>query len=103
MLCSIIIIKIKKMILNELKEWINTLTEEELKGNIAYFNETCGFSGFCTKIAEIDEDLYFVEIDDELTFMTRSQLLEDSSETFSEEEIAYMSPDLYVGDYLILE
>ena len=82
------------MKLLNLKEWVNSLPEEELEKRLGYFSEDYYLSGFVDKITTAEEDLYYMG-DDPAYLFTKQELIDEDL------DIDPSNIEIHKGDYLI--
>ena len=85
--------KIKK--LADLKKWINSLSEEELKQTLSYNSEEFSLSGQVAEILKAKSNYY---IDDNDTLRTKSELLKDG---YDKEDIDSMIVEFPKGTFYV--
>lgn len=85
------------MTLQELKEWINNLSESEMDKELGYYGDF--ISGPVNEIVIAEQDLYYLGEDDPSKLYTHKELIEDG---YEEEEIDNFTIEIFRGDYLIL-
>lgn len=64
------------MKLKDLKEWINSIPEEDLEKDIFYYSQMFNMSGQVNKITKIKENLYYTGEDDPVELYTVDELYE---------------------------
>lgn len=84
------------MILRQLKQYLEGLSESELDKELGYNSEYT--SGVVIGIRKSETDLYFTGDDDPSRLYTKEQLKENGCE---EEEINRMVIEIHKGDHLI--
>ena len=85
------------MKLIDFKNWINTLSEEELENDLMYNSIDYGITGNVNEITKSDSDLYFVG-DEPALLHTREEL---GKRGFTEEQIAKFEVEIPQGCYYI--
>lgn len=85
------------MKLKDFKNWINTLSEEELDKDLMYNSIDYGISGNVNEINRCDNNLYFVG-DDPVLLHTREELLKRG---FTTDEIDSFEVEIPEGCYYI--
>ena len=85
------------MNLKELKNWVNSLSEDDLKKSLLYNSIDYGISGEVSEITKTDDDLYFVG-DDPVLLHTRQELKQRG---FSDQEIDELDVEIPQGCFYI--
>ena len=71
--------------LNDLKKWVNKLSEDELSKPLIYNSEEHSISGSVSEIKKATTDLYYTGDDDPAQLYTKKQLKEE--EGYDQEDI----------------
>lgn len=87
------------MTLRELKDWVNSLLEEDLDKSVGYNSKDYCISGFVNKIELAPEDLYWLGDDDPSNLYPLSELKEMYD--YEDEEIENMMIEIHKGDPII--
>jgi len=85
------------MKLRELKEWINSVSEEDLEKTLSFTSEY--ESGLVYSIEFAKEDLYWLGDDDPSQLYTKKELIEDNY--LEEDEIDNLEIEIHKGDPII--
>lgn len=86
------------MKLKDLKEWINSIPEEDLEKDIFYYSQRFNMSGQVNKITKIKENLYYTGEDDPVELYTSNELLEKG---WTEEEIFHATIEIPKDSYAL--
>lgn len=87
------------MKLKELKAFLNSLSANELEGDLQYKSDDYGLSGVITGIEKANQNFYYTGDDDPCPLYTKRQLIEDRGH--DEEEIDEMVVEIAKGSYFI--
>ena len=87
------------MNLKELKEWVNSLSEEDLDKSLGYYSPDYSLSGVAYEIKQSDVDLYYFG-DDPAALYSKNELIHEYD--YTEEEINNLMIEIHKGDYLIV-
>lgn len=80
------------MKLKDLKEWLETLSKEELEKPVLYYSDEYSMSGEINEIMEAGEDLYYLGEDDPSQLKTIEELKEDGWDAKSIRELIVEIP-----------
>lgn len=80
------------MKLKDLKEWLETLSKEELEKPVLYYSDEYSMSGEINEIMEAGEDLYYLGEDDPSQLKTAEELKEDGWDAKSIKELIVEIP-----------
>lgn len=84
--------------LNDLKTWVNGLSEKELEKPLIYNSDTYSLSGQIVEITKATENLYYTGEDDPSTLYTKKQLKEQG---FDSEDISEMDIEIHKDSYYL--
>lgn len=87
------------MTLLELKTWVNSLSESDLKKELLYNSEEYSISGVVGEIKKASENLYWLGDDDPSPLYTKKQLRDEHG--MDSEEIAECEIEIPKGGYYI--
>ena len=86
------------MKLKDLKQWVNSLTDEQLEQSLLYNSEEYSISGKIYKIEEAETNLYYLGDDDPAPLYTFDQLVDDG---YEEEDIGRFEIEIPKGSFYI--
>jgi hypothetical protein len=87
------------MKLQQIKTWVNSLSEKELQQELLYNSNEYSISGVVAQITKAKENLYYTGEDDPAPLYTKKQLKTECG--MDSEEIADLDIEIPKGSYYI--
>lgn len=86
------------MKLRELKKWVNTLSDEQLKQEVVYNSKDLGLSGVVRKVVKARSNLYYTGEDDPSELHTKKELKEQG---YDNEDISGLEIEMEKGQFYL--